>query len=45
MAVVDTGKETSVIYCDPTKFQGGKVVTGGFGGQTILVTYGYVVHG
>jgi len=38
MALVDTGAETSVIYRDLTKFDGNRVMIGGFGGQTILVT-------
>lgn len=38
MALVDTDSETSITYGDPTKFQGNKVIIGGFGGQTVLVT-------
>lgn len=38
MALVDTGMETSVVYSDPTKFQGERVMIGGFVGQTIPVT-------
>ena len=37
MALVDTGAETSIIYGDPTKFDGKRVMIGGFGGQTISV--------
>lgn len=38
MALVDTGAETSIIYGDPNKFHGNRVMIGGFGGQTISVT-------
>ena len=38
MALVDTGAETSLIYGDPTEFNGDRVLIGGFGGQTIPVT-------
>ena len=38
MALVDTGMETSVVYGDPTKFQGERIMIGGFAGQTIPVT-------
>ena len=38
MALVDTGAETSIIYGDPTKFNGDRVMIGGFGGQTVPVT-------
>ena len=38
MALVDTGAETSIIYGDPNKFHGNRVMIGGFGGQTIPVT-------
>uniref|UniRef100_A0A669QJJ3 ribonuclease H n=1 Tax=Phasianus colchicus TaxID=9054 RepID=A0A669QJJ3_PHACC len=38
MALVDTGAETSIVYRDPTKFDGDRVVIGGFGGQTTPVT-------
>ena len=38
MALVDTGSETSIIYGDPAKFDGDRVMIGCFGGQTILVT-------
>ena len=38
IALVDTGMETSIIYRDPTKFDGDRVMIGGFGGQTIPVT-------
>lgn len=38
MALVDAGMETSVVYSDPTKFQGERVMIGGFVGQTIPVT-------
>jgi len=35
MSLVDTGVETSIIYGDPTKLDGNRVMIGGFGGQTI----------
>ena len=38
MALVDTGAEPSIIYGDPTKFSGDRVMIGGFGGQTVPVT-------
>jgi len=38
MVLIDTGAETSIIYGDPTKFQGDRVMVSGFGGQTIPVT-------
>ena len=38
MAFVDTGEETSIIYGDLTKFNGDRVMIGGFGGQTVPVT-------
>ena len=38
MALVDTGAETSRIYGDLTKFNGDRVMIGGFGGQTVPVT-------
>lgn len=38
MALVDTGAETSIIYGDPTKFNGDRVMICGFGGQTIPVS-------
>ena len=38
MALVNTGAETSNIYGDLIKFQGDRVMIGGFGGQTIPVT-------
>jgi len=38
MALVDTEVETSVIYGDPTKSDGDRVMIGGFGGQTVPVT-------
>ena len=37
MALLDAGAETSIIYGDPTKFSGHRVMIG-FGGQIILVT-------
>ena len=36
--MVDTGAETSIIYGDLTKFNGDRVMIGGFGGQTVPVT-------
>ena len=38
MALVDTGAETSRIYGDLTKFNGDRMMIGGFGGQTVQVT-------
>jgi len=38
MALVNTGAETSNIYGDLIKFQGDRVMIGGFTGQTIPVT-------
>ena len=38
MALVDTRVETSIIYGDLTKFNGERVMIGGFGGQTVPVT-------
>jgi len=38
MAFVDTGEETTIIYGDLTKFNGDRVMIGGFGGQTVPVT-------
>ena len=38
MALVDTGAETSIIYGDPTKYNGDRVMIDDFGGQTIPVT-------
>ena len=38
MALVDTGVETLIVHGDPTKFDCDRVMTGGFGGQTISVT-------
>jgi len=35
---VDTDVETPTIYGDPTKFNGDRVMIGGFVGQTIPVT-------
>ena len=45
MALVDTGAETSIIYGDPTKFKGNRVIIGSFGGQTIPVTQTWVKMG
>lgn len=36
-ALVDTGTETSIVYCDPTKFQGNREMISGLGGQTTPV--------
>ena len=38
ITLVNTGAETSIIYGDPTKFQGGMEMIGGFGGQIIPKT-------
>ncbi|XP_052553514.1 uncharacterized protein LOC128087697 [Tympanuchus pallidicinctus] len=38
IALVDTGAETSIIYGDRRKFDGERVMIGGFGGQIIPVT-------
>ena len=38
MELIVTGTETSIIYGDLTKFDGDRVMIGGFGGQTIPVT-------
>ena len=45
MALVDTGAETSIIYGDLTKFNGDRVMIGGFGGQTIPVTQSWLKLG
>ena len=36
--ISNMGAETSIIEGDLTKFHGDRVITGGFGGQTSLVT-------
>jgi len=38
MALVDTGVETTITYGDLNKFNGDRVMIGGFGGQNIPVT-------
>ena len=45
MAFVDTGEETSIIYGDLTKFNGDRVMIGGFGGQTVPVTQTWLKMG
>lgn len=38
MALVDMGSETSIIYCDSTKFYGNRVMIGVLGEQNIPIT-------
>ena len=45
MTLVDIVAETSIIYGDPTKFNGDRVINSGFGGQTIPVTQTWLKFG